>query len=343
MLNLQTLPILLFWCLLAAVCLCAQAEIAEAEAAALKLELPIHDCTKPDEGSRRHVEWIKKLNGRRIVFLGDSPLRFQYLALGYYLAHGSCPDTQKPEQPGHILSEQSFETWNQFFQQTSAALVARNDAFRTTEVCMCSRMAKEPMQVTEQRTFTYQDVQGRRVELVYLQYLTEAFQPLTAVLATADSYEPTDVIISFGEELKQTDTQCGMTPENTESCPYLPWFCWYLKADHHPFRVWWMPAMPTSVDGQIVDNWYTSHLNLYHRCVLDASQVIDRRAVIRTLQPNETLRKDLWSSTIHLDANTNHAFNWQLLRRLDERSNVTLPASGHSSRMWKQIFASQKL
>lgn len=47
----------------------------EKEVKALKQELPLHDCSKPDPGSRRHVDWINKLNGRRIVFAGDSPLR----------------------------------------------------------------------------------------------------------------------------------------------------------------------------------------------------------------------------------------------------------------------------
>lgn len=56
------------------------------------------------------------------------------------------------------------------------------------------------------------------------------------------------------------------------TCPYLPWFCWYLKA-WHPFKVWWLPAMPTTVNDQIEDHWYTSHLNLYHRCMVDFAQV----------------------------------------------------------------------
>lgn len=85
--------------------------------------------------------------------------RFQYLALGYYLAHGACPESQQQGQDGNILSEESYDNWTEFFQRTSAALTLHTEAFRTAEVCMCSRQAKEPMQVHEQRTFTYQDVQ----------------------------------------------------------------------------------------------------------------------------------------------------------------------------------------
>lgn len=87
-----------------------------------------------------------------------------------------------------------------------------------------------------------------------------------------ESYQPTDILVSFGEEIKDTDPQCGMTQNEQGVCPYLPWFCWFIKADH-PFRVWWLPALPTVVDEKIKDNWHTSHLNLYHRCMLDFDQV----------------------------------------------------------------------
>lgn len=308
----------------------------EKEVKALKQELPLHDCSKPDPGSRRHVDWINKLNGRRIVFAGDSPLRFQYLSLGYYLAHGQCPDA---ENGPDIMSEEAFDTWEEFFQETSAALSVKTDAYRTLDVCMCHRKSKQPYLATEQRTFTYQDVQGRRVELVYLQYITETIDPLSAVLGVADSYKPTDVVISFGEEMKATDGQCGMTQDNTGTCPYLPWFCWYLKA-WHPFKVWWLPAMPTTVNDQIEDHWYTSHLNLYHRCMLEFAQVMDRRAAIAVLQPKKAKQPALYNSNVNVKANVNHAINWQLLRRLDDPSDHTVTASSHSSRMWKQILGS---
>ena len=87
--------------------------------------------------------------------------RFQYLALGYYLAHGSCPDAGEQGGKRNVLSEESFRSWPEFFQETSEALTVRNEAFHTAELCMCVREAKEPMQVTEQRTYTYQDVQVR--------------------------------------------------------------------------------------------------------------------------------------------------------------------------------------
>ena len=34
-------------------------------------------------------------------------------------------------------------------------------------------------------------------------------------LGMQDTYKPTDVVVSFGEEHKTTDGQCGLTPDNT--------------------------------------------------------------------------------------------------------------------------------
>lgn len=90
MLNLHSLFLALL--LFVSVVLCVhgedeKAEAAKAEAATLEEELPIHDCSKPDPGSHRHVDWINKLNGRRIVFLGDSPLRCEAQAFCFLPQH----------------------------------------------------------------------------------------------------------------------------------------------------------------------------------------------------------------------------------------------------------------
>lgn len=57
------------------------------------------------------------------------------------------------------MSEEAFDTWEDFFQETSAALNVKTDAYRAWDVCMCHRKSKQPFVTTEQRTFTYQDVQ----------------------------------------------------------------------------------------------------------------------------------------------------------------------------------------
>jgi hypothetical protein len=77
---LQLLKSLLLF-VLALRCIYVRGEDAAQEAAALRLELPTHDCSAPDPGQQRHVNWIKKLNGRRIVFVGDSPLRCERIKL----------------------------------------------------------------------------------------------------------------------------------------------------------------------------------------------------------------------------------------------------------------------
>lgn len=75
MLNFHTFIGALLGCVLVVFCSRVLGEDAQAELAALKVEIPVQHCTKPDPGSRRHVDWIRKLDGRRIVFVGDSPLR----------------------------------------------------------------------------------------------------------------------------------------------------------------------------------------------------------------------------------------------------------------------------
>lgn len=67
---------------------------------------------------------------------------------------------------------------------------------------------------------------------------------------------------------------------------------------------------------------------------------MDRRATIAVLQPRKAKQPELYNSNVHVNANTNHAINWQLLRRLDDPSDQTVTASSHSSRMWKQILGS---
>jgi hypothetical protein len=72
-------------------------------------------------------------------------------------------------------------------------------------------------------------------------------------------------------------------------------------------------------------------------------QVIDRRAAISALQPDIAKQPELYHSKHHLNAQANHAFNWQLLRRLEDPSNATVSASEQASRMWKQILSSQQM
>lgn len=75
MLTFQNVIGALIGCVLVVFCSWVLGEDAQAELAALKVEIPVQHCTKPDPGSRRRVDWIRKLDGRRIVFVGDSPLR----------------------------------------------------------------------------------------------------------------------------------------------------------------------------------------------------------------------------------------------------------------------------
>lgn len=73
--NCITFVCALFGYFLVHFCSCVVGEDSQAEISALQADLPIQECTKADPGARRHVEWINKVDGRRIAFVGDSPLR----------------------------------------------------------------------------------------------------------------------------------------------------------------------------------------------------------------------------------------------------------------------------
>ena len=110
-------------------------------------------------GSLAHEHFLDRLNGRRIVFVGDSLSRYQYLELAYYAVYGLCPDEHDPE---YILSEASFNSdWTRFYHESSQLLTSNNSTFQTTETCFCSRSWLQPGSVNEQRVFQYSDVEVR--------------------------------------------------------------------------------------------------------------------------------------------------------------------------------------
>jgi hypothetical protein len=103
-----------------------------------------------------HEHYLNRLDGKRIVFIGDSITRYQYLELAYYLTRGKCPD---PQDEGYILSEAKHASWRQFYKASSSALNLDADNFNSRELCLCSRTDLAPGKVMEERTFTYTDVQ----------------------------------------------------------------------------------------------------------------------------------------------------------------------------------------
>lgn len=98
------------------------------------------------------------LNGKRIFFVGDSTVRYQYLELAFFAAHKRCPD---PTERQYVLCEAWFKNFNDFFSRVSAELLVETDTHRTSEISMATRQALDVLKVIEHRTFHYEDSQVR--------------------------------------------------------------------------------------------------------------------------------------------------------------------------------------
>jgi hypothetical protein len=114
-------------------------------------------------GSRSHERALNRLNGRGIVFVGDSVSRYQYLELAYYVTHGKCPDKLAPE---YILSAYAAgfpeaTRWISFYNSSTSQLNFKGDVRWSKETCFCARMDLLPGQVVENRAFEYQDIEVR--------------------------------------------------------------------------------------------------------------------------------------------------------------------------------------
>ena len=99
-------------------------------------------------------EWaVSRLNGRKIVLIGDSRVRFQYLELAYFIVHARCPDKASPS---YILEPKE---WPTFFKESTEQLNRRTEQYTAEETCLCRRLDLKPGQVSEQRVFSYSDFQ----------------------------------------------------------------------------------------------------------------------------------------------------------------------------------------
>jgi hypothetical protein len=81
----------------------------------------------------------KRLQNLRLVFLGDSVTRYQYLSLAYYLRYGYWYDTTVSPNVNNLMNAHSFhhpfhpnEDWNEFFIQSNRIL-------HPLEICDCIR------------------------------------------------------------------------------------------------------------------------------------------------------------------------------------------------------------
>lgn len=124
-----------------------------------------HACSREaGTGSRSHERALDRLNGRRIVFVGDSVSRYQYLELAYFAIYGVCPDQKAA--PEYILSAYSAgfheETrWPSFYNSSTSQLNFKGDVRWSKETCFCARTDLAPGKVFENRAFEYQDSEVR--------------------------------------------------------------------------------------------------------------------------------------------------------------------------------------
>ena len=94
--------------------------------------------------AQAHEEVVGALQGKRVVMLGDSNMRYQYLDLAYFICFGVWPSLSLDTQRLHWLWRQSYlwnhdhaysQTWHESFLQTTAA-------FRGLQQCDCFRPSK---------------------------------------------------------------------------------------------------------------------------------------------------------------------------------------------------------
>lgn len=170
-------------------------------------------------------------------------------------------------------------------------------------------------------------VQGRKVELLYEQYFKEAYGRLETIVTAARGVHPTDIVISFGFWQRNTAISCGAAEGDGQDCPSLQWLCGVLihkKPDH---KVWWFTVPPSSWNGDAVDSVpWSHHLNIARRCYLPDDQVLDRGALLRSMESDREKLLELWlgSNTTDLSPDAYHAFNKQFLERLvPEQRNRT--------------------
>lgn len=89
----------------------------------------------------------------RLVFLGDSVTRYQYLSLAYFLRHGRWFDPKSTVVYNNLMNAHSFhhpfhpdDDWNEFFLQSNRML-------HPLEVCDCWRSSRREEILVERRYF----------------------------------------------------------------------------------------------------------------------------------------------------------------------------------------------
>jgi len=154
---------------------------------------------------RSHHGYEKCLANKSIVLIGDSRVRYQYMALASFLKTGSwmkCQDYNKIVQ-NHTSSQECFlidhehhkkmdtSSWNDWYQHSNTAL--NDDSGRQKELCDCTREKHFKPKKTHENRFLQRQTPYGLIQITYLQNFEDTvkfhdgFPPFDIV---GDRYDP---------------------------------------------------------------------------------------------------------------------------------------------------------
>jgi len=139
----------------------------------------------------------KHLNGKSILFIGDSLTRYQYLNLVYFLASGAWSSPFP-----HNENEKEFASWTQFYITTTQ----RNKY----EICDCYR-GNSMQSIVENRYFSIHNI-----NISYIQY----FMPSNGIKFHEQSYLNVDCLQSNTGQTCQQGCLPGACTQETG--PFIP-------------------------------------------------------------------------------------------------------------------------
>lgn len=277
--------------------------------------------------------------------------RYQYLELAYYIINGRCQDPDNPGDNGFILNLYTYPSINDFLKQSPKVITNDTPELFAKEYVFGARVSMQHGYTKEDRAFLYTDkqvrtqnysnspihssrpqttahelvfaMQGRTIEMIYMQYFHELYARLHQRLVAADNFKPTDVFINFGVWFvlpEPRDTTCGEIEDPESKCPYMPALCDYFKEDHD-YNVYWMASSPSRDTDEATELNYNigpgHNLNPSTKCDMSNIGVNNRSAMIEMLVPEDKDRYKLFWDRHHFKTpDPYHAMNWDLIKQV---------------------------
>lgn len=89
-----------------------------------------------------HKSVIECLSGKDVVFLGDSVLRYQYLALAFFIAHGYTQHPYGQGQEKSLTKWMGWGDWQKFYGAVPGVLTRNSTYGRSEALCNCKRLVQ---------------------------------------------------------------------------------------------------------------------------------------------------------------------------------------------------------